>query len=110
MPPHKRDELTLPLTRAKSPAKQPAPAQAVSASVVFAVGLYVVTGIIQPLIVDFLKYQGFMGGQDPALPLTHMGVLLNTLGMSCVGGAYLVSNPWPKLTWRQYRAVGIVSA
>ena len=79
-------------------------------SIVAAVALYVSTGIVQPLMVDFLKYEGFMGGTDPAVPSTHMGVLLNTLGMAAVGAAYLARHPLPTLSWRQYRAVAVVCA
>lgn len=72
------------------------------------VSLYVLSGICQPLCVDLLKYQGFMGGRDPTKPSTHMGVLLNMLGMVFVGLLYLLRNPWPSLTWKQYRNMGII--
>eukprot|EP00667_Euglena_gracilis_P009118 EG_transcript_9250 len=70
--------------------------------------LYVASGICQPMFVDLLKYQGVMGGKDPLLPSTHMGVLLNMFGMVFVGIAYLMHNPWPQLSWTQYQNMGII--
>eukprot|EP00668_Euglena_longa_P016651 GGOE01020939.1.p1 GENE.GGOE01020939.1~~GGOE01020939.1.p1 ORF type:complete len:371 (-),score=83.17 GGOE01020939.1:479-1591(-) len=70
--------------------------------------LYVASGICQPMFVDLLKYQGFMGGKDPSLPSTHMGVLLNMFGMIFVGIVYLFYNPWPQLSWTQYKKMGMI--
>ena len=78
--------------------------------VAVAVVLYVISGICQPLGVDYLKYQGFMGSKDPSVPSTHIGVLLNTLGMAGVGAVFLLRHPWPQLSQVQYRNMLIVCA
>eukprot|EP00669_Euglena_mutabilis_P013566 TRINITY_DN8539_c0_g1_i1.p1 TRINITY_DN8539_c0_g1~~TRINITY_DN8539_c0_g1_i1.p1 ORF type:complete len:403 (+),score=124.32 TRINITY_DN8539_c0_g1_i1:80-1288(+) len=77
-------------------------------TVLVAVCVYVASGIVQPILVDYLRYQGFLGARGPDAPITNMGVVLNTLGMSMIGAAYLARHPWPTMCRRQYRVVALV--
>eukprot|EP00669_Euglena_mutabilis_P003327 TRINITY_DN14275_c0_g1_i1.p1 TRINITY_DN14275_c0_g1~~TRINITY_DN14275_c0_g1_i1.p1 ORF type:complete len:364 (-),score=87.76 TRINITY_DN14275_c0_g1_i1:193-1284(-) len=77
-------------------------------SVYVGMALYVLSGVCQPILVDALKYEGFMGGKDASRPSTHIGVLLNMIGMVFIGMVYLVRHPWPRLTRGQYRNMAVV--